>query len=244
MAPTHTLYADARRAADNSFGDELADGSGLLKYDDSHRMVNLNLAGGALLDLGIYSMTWVFQILYHLQTELDAQKESPRILAAMGKYHTGADDATSVIVQFPRHATTGIALTGLHVATDADDHFSSPSVRIQGSLGEIQVFGPPYRPVAYKLIKRDSAGKAETVQMPPPTDPDREGWGHGMYWEADECARCLRDGKKESATFPLAESVVIMEAMEEALRQGGIEYPQLITTDVYDANSPLNTGKR
>jgi hypothetical protein len=65
-----------------------------------------------------------------------------------------------------------------------------------------------------------------------------------MFWEADECARCLRDGRKESATLPWSESVVIMEVMEQALRQGGVEYPEVITTDVYDAQSPLNTGKR
>ena len=34
-------------------------------FDVSHRMVNLGSAGGALLDLGIYSLTWVFQTMYH-----------------------------------------------------------------------------------------------------------------------------------------------------------------------------------
>ena len=65
-----------------------------------------------------------------------------------------------------------------------------------------------------------------------------------MFWEADECARCLRDGKKQSDTMPWAESIVIMETMEAALQQGGVKYPDLITTDVYDAKSPLNMGSR
>ncbi len=35
-----------------------ADENGGLKFDEGHRMVNKDLAGGALLDLGIYSLTW------------------------------------------------------------------------------------------------------------------------------------------------------------------------------------------
>jgi predicted dehydrogenase len=205
-------------------------------------MVNVDLAGGALLDLGIYSLTWVFQTLYHVQPE--KEKEAPKVVAAINKYHTGADETTSIIVQFPKHKSQGIALTSLRVATDVDGHNSGgPAIRIQGSSGEIQVMGPAYRPLQYKVIKKDGGGKVEVVDCPIPKDAERD-WGHGMFWEADECARCLRDGKLESDTLPWSESIVIMEVMEEALRQGGVEYPELIATDVYDAQSPLNTGKR
>jgi len=205
-------------------------------------MVNVDLAGGALLDLGIYSLTWVFQTLYHVQPE--KEKEAPKVVAAINKYHTGADETTSIIVQFPKHKSQGIALTSLRVATDVDGHNSGgPAIRIQGSGGEIQVMGPAYRPLQYKVIKKDGGGKVEVVDCPIPKDAERD-WGHGMFWEADECARCLRDGKLESDTLPWSESIVIMEVMEEALRQGGVEYPELIATDVYDAQSPLNTGKR
>jgi predicted dehydrogenase len=205
-------------------------------------MVNLELAGGALLDLGIYSLTWVFQILYHLQPE--TQKEAPKTVAAINKYTTGADEMSSVLVQFPKHKSMGIALTNLRVATDVDgQNTSGPAIKIQGSLGEIQVMGPAYRPLQYKIIKKDGGGKVEVVDWPQPRDPERN-FGHGMFWEADECARCLRDGKKESSSMPHEESIVIMEVMEEALKQGDVKYPDLITTDVYDPKSPLNTGNR
>jgi hypothetical protein len=36
---------------------------------------------------------------------------------------------------------------------------------------------------------------------------------------------------------------VIMETMDEVRRQGGLTYPELIETAVYDAKSPLNGGK-
>ncbi|KAI0011714.1 NAD(P)-binding protein [Xylariaceae sp. FL0662B] len=227
-----------RVIADNSIGNDGPNGT--LTFPDDNRMVNPDLAGGALLDLGIYSLTWLFQILYHLQPE--AEKEAPHTVAAINKYTTGADEMTSVILQFPKHKSMGIAMTNLRVSTYLDEKQSDgPSIKIQGPLGEIQVVGPAYKPLQYRIVKKDAGGKVEVVDCPIPKDPAQD-WGHGMFWEADECARCIRDGKKESATLPLSESIVIMEVMEEALKQGDVKYPDLITTDVYDSKSPLNTG--
>ncbi|ORY64082.1 uncharacterized protein BCR38DRAFT_343323 [Pseudomassariella vexata] len=229
-----------RVVADNSFGQDGPNGS--LTFPDEHRMVNRELAGGALLDLGIYSLTWVFQILYHCQPE--AVKEKPNTVAAMNKYTTGADEMTNIIVQFPKHKSMGIAMTGMRLPTDVDgQNTAGPAIKIQGPLGEIQVMGPAFKPLSYRVILKEKPGKMEVVDCPIPKDQDRD-WGHGMFWEADECFKCIRNGKLESATLPWSESVTIMEVMDEALKQGGIEYPELITTDVYDPNSPLNTGRR
>ena len=64
-------------------------------------MVNIDLAGGALLDLGIYSLTWLFQTLYHVQ---EPPKESPQVISAVAKYdRTGADEMTTIVLHFPRH---------------------------------------------------------------------------------------------------------------------------------------------
>ncbi len=228
-------------AADLSVGRDAPDGK--VDFPDSNRMVNPDLAGGALLDLGIYALTWVFQSLYHVQPE--EEKEAPQVFAAVNKYHTGADETTSIIVQFPKHRSQGIALTSLRVASDVDGQGTSgAAIRIQGSTGEIQVIGPAYCPLQYRVVKKDGGGKAEVVDCPIPKDAERDGWGQGMFWEADECARCLRDGKKESKSLPWSESIAIMEVMEETLRQGGVVYPEVISTDVFDAQSPLNTGKR
>ncbi|KAI1816386.1 hypothetical protein GGS20DRAFT_575479 [Poronia punctata] len=235
-----TVY---RVVADNSLGTSKPDGN--LTFSDESRMVNRDLAGGALLDLGIYSLTWVFQILYHLQPRAEEDKEAPTTVAAIEKYdRTGADESTTVLVRFPQHKSMGVAMTSLRLATNTDGKNSGgPAIKIQGTLGEIQVTGPAYRPTQYKVVRKDGDGKVEVVDCPIPFDSERN-HGHGMFWEADEVARCLRDGKKESATLPLSESIVIMEVMDEALKQGGVEYPELITTDVFDPQSPLNTGSR
>lgn len=239
-----TVY---RVIADLSLGQDDAQGKGNkgggLLFADAHRMVNPELAGGALLDLGIYSLTWLFQTLYHVQAE--AEKEAPLVVAAVNKYRTGVDEMTTVVLQFPRHGSQGIGLTNLRVGTDPDGHNSAgAAIKIQGALGEIDVMGPAYRPLQYRVVKKDGGGQVEVVDCPVPQDRDstRSWGGHGMFWEADECARCVRDGKLESETLPWSESVVIMEVMEAALKQGGVEYPDRITTDVFDPQSPLNTG--
>ena len=57
--------------------------------------------------------------------------------------------------------------------------------------------------------------------------------GQGMFWEADECARCVRDGKGESEGMGWEESVVVMETMDEVRRQGGVRYPEKIESTEY-----------
>ena len=55
------------------------------EFGTKDRMVNLDLAGGALLDLGVYSLTWVYLTLYHTlpphlrQLEAEAMPRHPRM---------------------------------------------------------------------------------------------------------------------------------------------------------------------
>ncbi|TLD34183.1 hypothetical protein PspLS_01501 [Pyricularia sp. CBS 133598] len=229
-----------RVMADFSFNNSAADGG--LGFDNGNRMVNPDLAGGALLDLGIYSLTWVFQTLYH--TQAVGAKEKPTVTANVMRYDvTGTDETTTVLVGFPKHKAVGVAMTSLRVASDVDGKWTAgPTIRIQGSGGEIAVYGVAAKPFKFHVLRKGQQ-EPEVVECPFPKDEKRGGWGHGMYWEADEAARCLRDGKLESKGLPHEESIVIMEVMEETLRQGGVKYPELITSDVYDPKSPLNTGK-
>ncbi|KAL8366102.1 hypothetical protein RB595_004735 [Gaeumannomyces hyphopodioides] len=236
-----------RVVADLSINHSRPDGN--LSFSNDHRMLNPALAGGALLDLGVYSLTWVFQALYHAQPPSD--RETPTVVSASVRHGaTGADESTSTVLTFPRAGAVGVALTSLRVGSTSEPGGSfarSPAIRIQGTRGEIQVLGYAYRPDGFRVLRR-GGGATEEVEVEEeefvvPKDPARGGWGHGMFWEADEAARCVRDDRLESEGLPLDESVVMMQVMEEALRQGGVRYPDLITTDVHDPDSPLNTGR-
>jgi hypothetical protein len=143
---------------------------------------------------------------------------------------------STFILQFPDQKTMGIGMTSLRVASGVDFDFTAgPPIRIQGSKGEIQVFGPAFKPNKVRIITKNGSGSArvETEEFAVPKDAGRDGWGHELFWEADECARCVRDGRMESVILPLDESVLSMEIMEEVLSRGGIRFPEAITSDVY-----------
>lgn len=212
-------------------------------FDDKHRMVNPDLAGGALLDLGIYSLTWVFQTLYTTQKN----PKAPSVVSTMRKYKLGTDEQTSMIVTFPRDEgdAHGIATTGMRTAADPDSKGTAgPSIRVQGEEGEIQVFHPAFRPTHTKLILSD--GTVEEKDWPQPGPGKESGWkngfggswqpegeGQGMFWEADECAHALKEGRKEGKYESLQESLVIMQIMDEVRKQNGMKLPEKIETLEY-----------
>lgn len=214
--------------------------------DGKHRMVNMDLAGGAMLDIGIYAITWIFQSLYHTQPE--SARQAPSVLAAIKKYPaTGADEMTTILLTFPRSKELGgdahgIATTSIRVSEDPDNKTTAgPAIRIQGEKGEMQVYPPASRPTRTKLILSDGTVEDKTWEHPAQEgfvngfggDMNKAGEAHGMYWEADECGYALKEGRKEGKYEGLDESVVIMEVMDEVRRQGGLKYPEQIETLEY-----------
>ena len=213
--------------------------------DGKHRMVNPDLAGGCLLDLGIYSLTWIFQTLYLTQP---AGRRPPTVHGFIKKYpDTGVDEMTTILLTFPREDgdAHGIATTQLRAGTDADGKGTSgPGVRIQGDKGEVQIWPPIFRPTKTKLILQDSTVEDKEWLQPGPgtgsgwyngfgSSMNAEGEGHGMFWEADEAAIALTEGRKEGKYESLEESIVIMEVMDEVRRQNGLKYPEKIETTDY-----------
>jgi predicted dehydrogenase len=215
------------------------------KTDNESRMVNVDLAGGALLDLGIYSLTWVFQCLYTTQPK--EQRQKPKVLSFVKPYETGADQLTSIILEFPRNAASGgsahaFAGTGIVFGSDKPD---TPCIRISGTKGEIQVFPPAFRPTKTRLLLADGTQEDKSWPQPGPGvgsgwkngflgDFNAEGEGHGMFWEADEAARAVLEGRRGGGKYEdLEESLVIMETMDEVRRAGGMKYPEVIESTEY-----------
>ncbi|KAJ5279989.1 hypothetical protein N7478_005361 [Penicillium angulare] len=208
-------------------------------WSNSHRMINKDLAGGALLDLGVYALTWVFQILYH--TLPPAQRKAPsQITSHMSKYTaTGSDEEATMILTFPtttpsalpNRTSHAVAMTAFRVATDPDNRGSAgPSIQIQGTEGHILIFGPAFRPERYRVVLKSEPNETATVRdihVPVP------GNARGMFWEADEVARCVRDGKLESETLPWKESILIMEVMDKVRQQGELVYPDNIESTIH-----------
>ncbi|KAK3724205.1 hypothetical protein LTR37_001330 [Vermiconidia calcicola] len=212
-------------------------------FDPKNRMVNPDLAGGALLDLGIYALTWVFQSLYTVQKN----PKPPTVVSAVRKWESGVDQQTSMLLTFPRDKegdAHGIATTGMRCATDPDSNGHAPAVRIQGDKGELMVFHPAFRPTRTKLVLKDGTVEEKNWPQPGPGKGSGfrngfggnfhpEGEGMGMFWEADECAHALKEGRKEGKFESLNESLVIMKVMDEVRRQNGMKLPDKIETTDY-----------
>jgi predicted dehydrogenase len=152
------------------------------EFGDEHRMVNLDLAGGALLDLGIYSLTWVFMALYH--TQENGKREEPVVSSAVTKYKTGADETTTALLHFPSSGAHGVASTSIQVATSPNaERPGADAVRIQGTLGDLTVNYAP-RPRMYTLTPAQNEKRGQPAGFEYQiVDKFRDipGGGHGEF---------------------------------------------------------------
>ncbi len=70
--------------------------------------------------------------------------------------------------------------------------------------------GDFYAPTSFTLISRTG----ERTRFETPHE------GRGLWHQADEVARCLREGPLERPLMPLDESVSIMQTMDAVFTQG------------------------
>lgn len=158
--------------------------------DPEHRIFKPELGGGALLDLGIYVVSFSSMVL----------GTPNRIIALSEPAFTGVDGQTSMILSHPGGAqamlnTTSLARTATRAA-------------IVGTEGRIEIDPEFYRPTSFSLIMRGET----SVRHEPPHE------GHGLRHQAVEVAHCLEKGLRESPLMPLDETVSIMETMDAILR--------------------------
>lgn len=165
--------------------------------DPNHRIFAPSLGGGALLDLGIYPVSFAHMVL----------GEPSRITAVSDPAFTGVDATTSVILQYPNGAHA--VLTTSSVAA------SNNPAAIYGTEARLELDGWFYTPTSFRVIARDGT-LLESYQPP--------AGGRGMEYEAIEVGRCLREGLTESPMMPLAETLSVMATMDEIRRQIGLVY--------------------
>jgi predicted dehydrogenase len=187
--------------AEGALGDirvVLADHCQWFPDDPEHRLLAPELGGGALLDLGIYPISFASMVL-----------GTPTTVTAVGeRAFTGVDATTSVLLQHEggAHAvlTTTLSAAGPNRAA------------IVGTEARIEIDPVFYAPSSFTLTRRD--GLVERF------DPPHQ--GHGLRHEAAEVMACLQDGRLESDVLPLDETVAIMRTMDEVRRQIGLTYPE------------------
>lgn len=162
--------------------------------DPAHRLFAAELGGGALLDLGVYPVSFASMVL----------GKPDRILALVDPAFTGVDGQTSMLFGYPGGAQAILTCT-LFARTPT-------RAAIVGTEARIEVDGVFYAPSRFSLISR----QGESTRFEPPYD------GRGMRYQADEVVRCLREGLTESPLMPLDETVSIMETMDAVLGQAKV----------------------
>jgi predicted dehydrogenase len=167
-------------------------------YDPTHRLYDLANGGGALLDLGIYPVTfgWIFG-------------GPPQSMAVTGTLApTGSDATVAMQWNYPG-------------GRDAQLWFSAPLAApfralVVGAEGWIRTEGKFYRPSALTV----HIGGVES-RIEDPLDPD----SFGYTPEIAEVARCLRAGLTESPLVPAADTIAILELLDRARAELGVRYP-------------------
>lgn len=169
-----------------------------LPYDPGHRLYDLANGGGALLDLGIYPITfaWIFL-------------GKPDQLNYTGELcETGAD--TTVAMQC-RWADG--AYGQLWCSAPIPGPYRG---LLQGSDGWIRTEGRFHRPSGLTVQTRD-----EQYLVPDPLDEQLPGY----LPQIEEVERCLRQGKLTSELVPPSETIAIMEQLDEIRAGLGVRYP-------------------
>ncbi|KAI5118028.1 hypothetical protein M0805_004893 [Coniferiporia weirii] len=187
--------------------------------DESNRMLNINLAGGGLLDLGPYPLVWALLLLYrHPQNQRTAPEQ---IRASMTKYtKTNVDLYTDWTLDFPRIGSGARASLSTSICVNGPKDVVT---RVQGTKGEIILPWATARPDRF-TIRRSKVGRGpqefteEVVEFPIQ--------GMGLNWEADAVARYIRDGKIESDRMPHEETLLELAIFDEIRRQGGYVFPE------------------
>jgi predicted dehydrogenase len=187
--------AEIRRLiAEGSLGDivtVMADHGQWFPRDPDSRLYDPQLGGGALLDLGVYPVSFASMIL----------GPPDRIVALIEQAFTGVDGQTSMLFGYTNGAQA--------ILTCTSAARTPTRAAIVGTDARVEIDGDFYAPTSFTVIPRDSSPSRFA-------QPHR---GRGLRHEADEVARCLREGLLESPLMPLDESVSIMETMEAVLAQ-------------------------
>ncbi len=173
-------------------------------YDPSSRNFDPALAGGALLDIGIYNITvsrWV------LEQALGACPAAESIRASGLLAPTGVDMRVNATLNFPG----GLAAQFIC----AFDTSSENALHIMGSQGRI-VLPLNFHQAGEALLMRHGEAP-ERVEAPHRIN--------GFEGEIEEAQACIRAGAVESAHISHAETLTTLAWMDEIRRQLGVRYP-------------------
>ena len=153
-----------------------------------HRIFNPELGGGALLDLGIYPVSFAAMVY---------GKQPKKISSSVAFHSPGVDNHTSLTFEYD-NGELGILGCSSKV-------FYKEEARIYGEKGMITVNEKFFCPNSISL--RMNRKQDKTFEFANP--------GTGFLYEADHVAGCITKGKAVSDIMPLEESLEIQKTLDK-----------------------------
>jgi predicted dehydrogenase len=160
------------------------------------RVYNLELGGGAQLDVGVYPLFLALLIL----------GKPDQVKAFSHLASTGADASTSALLHYKNGTMADIFSS---VVTD-----SPKEGHIMGTQGRIRMHTPWYK--TQKISLHLNSG--EVTEYPFPHS------GNGFEFQIAAVVRCLEEKKPECEWMPHSMSLLLAEVADEIRKQGGVRY--------------------
>ena len=195
MAAVRTLVADGAVGAVRSLH---ADHTQHLPFGESHRLNDPGLGGGALLDLGVYPISFAHDI---LGPPVD-------VVARATLKPTGVDASVATIFT---HGDGAVSTTYSSMETRGRNQAT-----ILGTAGRIEIAATWYAPATVTLLGADGS-LVQEVSIPVT--------GRGMQFQAAEVERLVRAGATAGTLMAPADSVRVMETMDTIRDLIGLRYP-------------------
>lgn len=166
------------------------------EYQPEHRLFARELGGGAILDLGVYPVSFAVAFL----------GEAKEISSRSRLYPTGVERAAAVNLV---HAGEGLSSL-----TFGFDGYGPGRMVIVGTKGWIEV-EPRFHHPSMITVHRNGVLPRIIEALPQ---------GRGYSHEFAEVTQRIREGLTESPTMPLSDTLEVMRILEECLHQAGIEH--------------------
>lgn len=188
--------------------------------DSDHRIINKPLGGGAVLDIGIYALTYCRLF---LDPESDPSKDwvinSAQTLDSLtGKEEDEVDFITSVVINNPKYKQQAIATSSIYGSVNHGE-----IVVIEGEKGTaiVHQVGDTPGPLGYKIILKTG----DVIEESFPFEGVHDNM-EGFFYQAIEAGEMIKAGKIESRVIPWNESRHIMGVIDRILHQNGLVYEQ------------------
>lgn len=159
------------------------------------RMYRADLAGGSLLDLGVYPLAFAHDVL-----------GNPSTVTSIGQLtDAGVDNQVAMILDYPT------AQASLHTSMVSK---SANTAQVIGTAGRVEIDGWFYTPTTLRVVRDDVTVREFDGRVP-----------NGFQYQAAEVARCVDAGLKESPIMTWQDTRDVMRLLDEVRAQIGVVYP-------------------